>query len=237
MRNKRVFVSGSSRGIGLAIAEKLSDDGFHVVIHGSPGSEETLIALSNRIKNSTYCFFDLEQNPEVHFKRVIDEHGQLYGLVNNAGILASNGLLDESYENLERIFRINTLSHFVFAREFMNQKGLTAGRIINISSNAIRYGFGRNGAVQYTATKLALEALTDGLSRLGAKQNVLVNTVRPGMVSTRIQEGRENLQERLDLIPLGRMAETSEVAELVSFFMSEKASHITGQTISIAGGE
>ena len=235
--NKTIFISGSSRGIGLAVARKLSTDGFHTILHGSTSSEGHLKNLTKEIENSSYCTLDLNKNPEAPFKEIIQENGGLFGLVNNAGIVASNGLLDESYEDLEKIFRINTLSHFIFSREFMNQDGLSEGRIVNISTNAIRYGYGRNGAVQYTASKLALEALTDGLSKLGAEKRVLVNTIRPGMVNTRIQKERENLSERLKLIPLKRMAEPDEIAELVSFFMSERASHITGQTIAIAGGE
>jgi 3-oxoacyl-[acyl-carrier protein] reductase len=237
MHKKHVFISGSSRGIGLQIAKKLSDDGFYPILHGSAKSKRILQKLSLEIKNSSYRAFDLDGNPESVFRDIIQDHGGLYGIVNNAGILASRSFFEESYEQLEMIFRINTLSHFIISREFMNQADLQGGRIVNISTNAIRYGYGRNGAVQYTASKLALEALTDGLSRLGAKQRVLVNTIRPGMVNTSIQEGRENLAERMQMIPLERMAEPDEIAEMVSFFMSHKASHITGQTIAIAGGE
>lgn len=234
--NKTIFISGSSRGIGLTIAKKLAADGFQIVLHGSKSSEGRLKELLKEIENSSYRTFDLDKNPESSIKEVIQSHGGLYGLVNNAGILASKSFFEESYEDLERIFRINTLSHFVLSREFMNQQGLAEGRIVNISTNAIRYGCGRNNSIQYTASKLALEALTDGLSRMGADKRVLVNTVRPGLVNTRMQE-RANLSERLNLIPLKRLAEPDEIAEMVSYFMSQKASHITGQTISIAGGE
>jgi 3-oxoacyl-[acyl-carrier protein] reductase len=237
MSRKSVLITGSSRGIGLEIAKKLSEDGFCPILHGSRKSVDLLREVSQEIENSTYKAFDLDTDPEEAVKEIVQECGGLFGLVNNAGVLASSSIFDASYEELESIFRINALSHFVVSRVFMNQSDLKEGRIVNISTNAIRYGYGRNGAVQYTASKLALEALTGGLSKLGADRKVLVNTIRPGMVNTRIQEGRDNLQERMNLIPLKRMAEPTEIADLVSYFMSDKASHITGQTISIAGGE
>jgi len=96
---------------------------------------------------------------------------------------------------------------------------------------------GRNQTIQYTSSKMALEALTEGLYRIGADKNVLVNTLRPGIVETRMQIGRENLQDRVNMIPLKKMASTKDIANLVSFLVSDKAGHITGQTISVAGGE
>lgn len=237
MQARTVFVTGSSRGIGLAIARQLSADGFHVILHGTPGSEDFLRGLVAEIDNSSYRVFDLCENPESAFRQVIKEFDGLYGLINNAGAMASESFFDTTYEDLEQLFRINTFSHFILSREFMNQAGLVEGRIVNISTNVIKYGHGRNNTIQYTSSKLALEAITAGLSKLGAKQGVLVNTVRPGTVNTRMQQQREDLQARLEMIPLKRMVEPSEIAELVGFLLSEKSSYITGQTICIAGGE
>ena len=185
-----------------------------------------------------HFWFDLSQDPKDSIQELFKKQGPLWGLVNNAGVMAKESIWECSYESLMDLFKINTFSSFILSREFMKvvdpDRG---GRIINISSNVVKFGMGRNSSIQYAATKSALEVLTVGLSRLGAKKNILVNAVRPGCILTRLQENREDFEDRVRLIPVGRMGEKEEVSSLVEYLISEKSSFITGQVIGVSGGE
>jgi NAD(P)-dependent dehydrogenase (short-subunit alcohol dehydrogenase family) len=96
---------------------------------------------------------------------------------------------------------------------------------------------GRNQSIQYAASKSALESLTTGLARIGAEHNVLVNTIRPGIINTGMQKERPGLQERINMVPLKRLGEPSEIADLIGYLFSKSGDFITGETFTVAGGE
>ena len=236
---KKVLVTGSTSGIGLEISKQLLDQGFFVIFHGRGQDLTEFETLKNKYPHQVdHFWFDLSQDPKDSIQELFKKQGPLWGLVNNAGVMAKESVWECSYESLMDLFKINTFSSFILSREFMKvvdpDRG---GRIINISSNVVKFGMGRNSSIQYAATKSALEVLTVGLSRLGAKKNILVNAVRPGCILTRLQENREDFEDRVRLIPVGRMGEKEEVSSLVEYLISEKSSFITGQVIGVSGGE
>lgn len=238
-RQNKVLVTGSSSGIGLEIAKTLLNDGFYVVLHGSGENRGTIEALQSKFPDCIDTWwFDLAEDPSQSFELLIKKHPDLWGLVNNAGVIPDHNIRDCSYSTLTSLFKINTFSAFVISSLFLDlTEKSSGGRIVNISSVAVNFGMGRNQGIQYAATKASLEALTTGLARIGAAKNILVNAIRPGCILTKIQESRPDLEQRQNLIPLKRMGLPSEVAGLVSYFLSEKASFTTGQIVSVSGGE
>ena len=171
-------------------------------------------------------------------KRVCKKYGSVSILVNCAGVMASSSFFDGNAEDLDKVFCINTKAPFILSKDcFEIMKINKWGRIVNISSFVVPYGMGRNASIHYAASKAALETLTTGLSRIGAKYNILVNAIRPGLVATDMQLNRKNLKRRLNMVPLKRMAQPEEIASVAAFLIMETGNFITGQTICITGGE
>lgn len=238
-RQKRVLVTGATSGIGLEVAKQLLAQGFFVIFHGTGAGKDVFEEIKQRYPDSCdYWWFNLKEDPESNLLQYLKEKQyKLWGLVNNAGVLSDFSFWDCSYKNLKEHFEINTFSAFVISKVFMNQVESDGGRIINISSFVLRYGMGRNQSIQYAAAKSSLEALTTGLSRVGASKNVLVNAIRPGCILTRMQLERPDLEQRTNMIPLKRMGTEAEVSSLVEYFLSDRASFVTNQVITVSGGE
>lgn len=238
-RYKKILVTGSTSGIGLEIAKNLLAQGHYVIMHGSGKTMGDYQKLSKLYPETTdFWSFDLSKDPSASLIELFKKHGPMYGLVNNAGILPDVNFFDCDYENLQSIFKINAFAPFIISKFFINNVDeKIGGRIINISSVAVKFGMGRNSTIQYASTKSVLETLTTGLAKVGASKNVLVNAVRPGCILTRIQQGRKDFDERVALIPLKRMGSESEVSSIVEYFLSDRASFVTGQIVSVAGGE
>lgn len=181
---------------------------------------------------------DFLSNEILLVQKVLTDHQRIDVLVNNAGILGENSFFSLSYEEFQNIFKINTFAPYILSRDaFAAMQERNWGRIVTISSIAVFYGMGRNMGIHYAGSKAAIESLTTGLARLGAPHNILVNTIRPGLINTAMQQDREDLNKRIAMVPLKRMGEAEEIAEMVVYLCSEEAGFITGQTISISGGE
>lgn len=237
---RKILVTGSTSGIGLEVAKQLLNHGFYVILHGTGLNIDVYEEIKKQYPESCDAWwFNLTEDPEASLSDYLDRSKhRLWGLVNNAGIIPDNNFWECNYENLGKLFEINTFSSYVLSKVFMKQVDeIEGGRIVNISSVAVHFGMGRNQSVQYAGTKASLEALTSGLARIGASKNILVNAVRPGCILTRIQKNRSDFQERVDLIPVKRMGTEAEVASLVNYFFSENASFITNQVVTVSGGE
>ncbi len=239
---RAVLVTGASRGIGEAIATRLADEGYPLAVHAAEADASELHAAADKWRDKVplaELVFDFTSNPASLVDRAVEELGQLWGLVNNAGVLSPTPFWEVEPEELERVFRVNTFAPFLLAgRAFRRLEAQGhGGRIINISSFTVRFGMGRNQSIQYAATKGALETMTTGLSRAGAPRQILVNAIRPGLTETSQQQNRPEMADRIRMIPLQRMARPEEIAEMVAFLMSDRAAFITGQTIGVSGGE
>jgi NAD(P)-dependent dehydrogenase (short-subunit alcohol dehydrogenase family) len=212
------LITGASRGIGAAIAARLQGEGIRVF---SPLSNE--LDLSSSVSIDRYVS-TLTQPIDI--------------LINNAGINRLGSIDEISSADFEDVIQINFLGHFRLTQGLV--KGMKArryGRIVNISS--IWSLVSRERRMAYSATKAAINGLTRAQALELAPYNILVNALAPGYVNTDLTK-KNNTSAELEAIamqiPLGRLAEPSEIAECVAFLCSPKNSYITGQVIAIDGG-
>lgn len=237
MKQGVALVTGGSGGIGSVIVDTLYAQGITVALHYSNNKTAAEAVKNNREGIHLYQY-DFLSNEATLVDTIVKELGSIDYLINCAGVLADCSIFDLDAEGFDQHFSINTrMPYLLSAKAFEYMKDNHFGRIINISSIAVNYGMGRMQGIQYAGSKAALEALSTGLSRLGAKHNILVNTIRPGAINTAMQQNREGLQDRINMIPLKRMGEAQEIADMVAYLCSPQGSFITGQTITIGGGE
>jgi NAD(P)-dependent dehydrogenase (short-subunit alcohol dehydrogenase family) len=173
------------------------------------------------------------------FGEVTDALGPIGAVINNAGIVSPSGkVADYDVERLERVFRINTIGAFLVAgaavRRMSTARGGPGGVIVNVSSRGAVLG-SANEYVDYASSKAAVDTLTIGLANEVAKEGIRVLGIRPGLIETDIHE--EGRLERIGTTPpLGRPGTVEEVADLIAFLASDRASYMTGSSIDVAGG-
>ena len=234
---KVALVTGGSRGIGEGIVRRLASDGAAVAFTYS-SSEEKAKQLAGEIKDAGGNVLPIKadsasaEDVRAAVDQVAKELGELDIFVNNAGILIQGGVDRYSLEDFDRMLAINVRAAFVgiqAASEHM--KG--GGRIILIGSiTAVRTAF--PGSSVYSMTKAALTGLVRGAAIDLAPRAITVNNVQPGPTATDMSAPHS---ERVKtLIPLGRMADVSEIAGLVSYLASDEAGFITGASLTIDGG-
>jgi 3-oxoacyl-[acyl-carrier protein] reductase len=240
--NRRALITGSSRGIGRAIALKLAQDGWSVALHFTTHEEEAL-KLRDELGGRCSGVYRQDLSNPSKASNLIEEalqDGSIYALVNNAGVylpLDFMGSGDSAFEaNLSRTFAINFDSPLRLTRSICRHFEETgSGKILNVAS---RVGFrGEPGAAIYAASKAALINLTRSLAVELAPKNIGVFGIAPGWVETAMV--RDHMDERLPgilaTIPLGRMASVEDCAAASAFLLSEEAAYLSGQTIDING--
>ena len=241
MIKKYALITGGSRGIGRAVSIQLAAQGYCVLINYKSNQIEAQKTLDTIIENGgegqLLCFDVADvQETEKALTKWIEENKEAYieVLVNNAGIRKDNlmfWMTDDEWSNV-----INTNLNGVFyitrllVKYMLNKK---FGRIINMVS--ISGVTGMAGQTNYSAAKAGIIGLTKALALETAKKKVTVNAIAPGFIETDMTKDL-NQDELKKLVPAGRFGKAEEVAELVGFLASEKASYITGQVISISGG-
>ena len=234
---KVALVTGGSRGIGEGIVRRLASDGAAVAFTYS-SSEEKAKQLAGEIKDAGGNVLPIKadsasaEDVRAAVDQVAKELGELDIFVNNAGILIQGGVDRYSLEDFDRMLAINVRAAFVgiqAASEHM--KG--GGRIILIGSvTAVRTAF--PGSSVYSMTKAALTGLVRGAAIDLAPRAITVNNVQPGPTATDMSAPYAELAKTL--VPLGRMADVSEIAGLVSYLASDEAGFITGASLTIDGG-
>lgn len=239
---KTVLITGSSRGIGAATARRLAEN-YKIVINYKNSKDEALALLSEIRKVNPMSLAikaDVSKEDEVDylFDTVEKNFGSIDILINNAGKSHVGLIQDMTYENWQEIINTNLNSVFLTSKRaigpMITQK---YGVIINMSSI-----WGKEGAAleaAYSASKGAVNAFTKALSKELAPSNIRVNAIAPGVVLTDMMKNDYSERE-LNLIRedigLGRFADPKEIADLVSFLISDEASYITGSIIDINGG-
>ena len=240
--NKVALVTGSSRGIGRAIALELAKRGFSVVINNDEEPQEKIEVMNEINKIGQRALYiqadvsDLDQVEEM-IKKILNDFCRIDILVNNAGVVMDKKLENMCIEQWNRVISINLTGTFNCTKsviKYMKEQG--GGRIINIAS--VVGEIGNFGQSNYAASKGGVIAFTKTVAKEYAKDGILVNAVAPGFINTKMVQNipQKVMQKILEQIPLGRFGDPEEVAKLVCFLASDDANYITGQVININGG-
>ncbi len=249
IENKRVLITGASGGLGASMAKLFASYGARVGLHYNSGEEKAKNLLKEIRDNSGKAeLFQgnlLEQSVRENLvKSFVETSGGIEVLINNAGARFNyvhfSELDEQSWDNS---FSLNVKAPFYLsssAFQYMQEAG--GGRIINISSITVKYG-GSAKTLHYSAPKAALESLTKAFAREGAPYNILVNSIRPGIIDTAIQtKGLEDYtddqrQARINLVLLKRVGYPIDIARIALFLASESGNYITGEIFTVAGGD
>ncbi|MFC6277252.1 3-oxoacyl-ACP reductase FabG [Psittacicella hinzii] len=238
---KTVLVTGSSRGIGKAIALALAAKGYDLVIHCRSQVEQAqeviaqVQALGRKARLLQFDVSDRQSCKQI-LTQDVEEHGAYYGVVLNAGLTrdgAFPALTDQDWDsvihtNLDGFYNV---LHQVIMPMIRNRK---PGRIVCITS--VSGLIGNRGQVNYSASKAGIIGAAKSLAIELAKRNITVNCVAPGLIDTDIIDELTPVEQILKAIPAQRMGKPEEVAHAVSFLLDEQAAYITRQVLAVNGG-
>ncbi len=243
LKGKKVLITGASRGLGKKMAEALATQGAHVIFNYR-GDETAAMALKEELKNLgatdvSALKFDVTNTAQMKeaVEAFVNEHGPITGLVNNAGISKDQIILRLKEEDVDQILKTNLTSAImlsqILSRSFMKAEDVS---VVNISS--IVGLMGNASQIAYAASKAGMIGFTKSYAKELASRNVRCNAICPGFITTDMTDALdEKVKEAYATsIPLKRMGDANEVANLVCFLLSRASSYITGETIKIDGG-
>jgi len=237
---RRVLVTGSSRGLGKAVAQNLWKAGFAVTLHGRSASQN-LPSLQEELSISgvpaeVLCFDVADREAcRSALTKSIEERGAFYGVVCNAGVTADAPFPGLSGDDWDSVMRTNLDGFYnVLHPLVMPMIQLrTGGRIVVMSS--VAGVIGNRGQVNYSASKAGLIGAAKALSKELAKRRISVNCVAPGFIESEMTDALPR-EEITKLIPMQRLGKPEEVGAVVGFLFSEQAEYLTGQVLTISGG-
>jgi len=237
LKNKKVLITGGSRGIGLSVLSKFYELGSKILIVAS--NKENLERAKKKYNDIHILQCDLSNHSKINdiFKTVSETLGGLDVLVNNAGITKDNLAIRMSKNDWLNVIDLNLTSSFLMCQEsikiMLKNKG---GSIINISSVVAHTG--NAGQVNYSSSKAALIGMSKSLAREYAKKNIRVNCISPGFIESDMTSiiKDDHKAGLLKNIPMEKMGSGEDIANGVVFLASELSSYITGETLHINGG-
>ena len=237
---RAILVTGASKGIGKAIAQRLAKDGFEIVLHfgkDRAGAEGVLDSLQSEGHKGRILTFDLADRAQTRtvLEADMEAHGPYWGIVLNAGIARDAAFPALEAEDWDQVIGTNLDGFYNVLRPVVMPmvSARQGGRIVTLSSVAGLVG--NRGQVNYSAAKAGIIGATKALAIELAKRNITVNCVAPGIIATQMTENLP-LDEVLKAIPMRRVGKPEDVAGIVAFLCSAEASYITRQVISVNGG-
>jgi 3-oxoacyl-[acyl-carrier protein] reductase len=240
LSSRVAIVTGSSRGIGRAVAVRLAERGARVAVNYAANASAA-DAVAREIGSGRCIVVQADVRKEPDVRRLVEETLEAFGridiLVNNAGTIKDELLLRMSEEDWDEVMDLDLRGAFLCTkaclRPMLRQRW---GRIINISS--IGGIVGNAGQANYSAAKAGLIGLTKAVAKEVASRNITANVVAPGFVKTDVTDALSEAQKKALLvqIPLGRVASPEEIAPAVAFLASEEAAYITGHVLNVDGG-
>ena len=244
LAGKVAVVTGAGQGMGRAVAARLAASGAQVVVNDlrPEAAQRTARALTDAGHDATPIAGDVSRPEDVReiFRAVVERYGALHVLVNNAGVLYPTAVEEMAVEEWDLVVAVNLRGTFLCSQAAigpMREAGW--GRIVNFSSTA-----GKNvstvGGAHYTAAKAGVLGFTRHLAKEIASYGITVNAVCPGLIDTEMVRAvisPERAEAYARGFPVSRLGEPGEVAELVAFLASERASYITGASLDINGGD
>lgn len=236
-----ILVTGSSRGIGRAIALRLAHAGFDLILHCRSGMAEAetvqqeIVALG---RNARILQFDVADRAacRAHLEADIEAHGAYYGVVCNAGLTRDGAFPALTEDDWDVVMRTNLDGFYNVLHPVIMPmiRRRSAGRIVCITS--VSGLIGNRGQVNYSASKAGVIGAAKALAIELGKRKITVNCVAPGLIDTAMLDEHVPVEEMLKMIPAQRMGTPEEVAGAVNFLMSAEASYITRQVLAVNGG-
>jgi 3-oxoacyl-[acyl-carrier protein] reductase len=234
-----IVVTGGSRGLGLGVAKQLVRAGHKSIVIARNVTPALTEAMTEQPDRWTFVKWDLAETETFSdlARRLREECGPIYGLVNNAGISVSGILSTTSSADIEAVVRLNILSPLILTKFLVRpMMSARAGRIVNISSIVASTGY--SGLSVYSATKASMIGFTRSLAREVGSLGITVNAVAPGFLDTEMThelnvKQREQIKRRS---AMQRMATVNDVAAAIEFLMSDSAANITGTVMTVDAG-
>ena len=242
MNKKAVLITGATGAIGPYIAETLAGDGYNIIMADIVTEDKAETVIKNCKNKGADVFFvqtDVSSysSCEEAVKQAAEKYGGIYGLINNAGIIKDSLLMRMTEEQWDKVINVNLKSMFNMSKNVVpHMVKAKEGRIVNMSSVAGVYG--NAGQTNYSSSKAGIIGFTKSLAKEVGSRGITVNAVAPGFIDSGMTETlKENaLEEIKSRIPLRIAGTPQDVANAVSFLISDKASYITAHVLSVDGG-
>ena len=239
LQDQVAVVTGAARGIGFAIAERFLAEGATVVVADLDGdaARSAADALGKGAEGVAVDVVD-EASVEALVDGVVDAHGRLDVLVNNAGITRDGMMHKLSLDDFRAVMEVHLQGTWLCSRAALTHMRTRdgSGAIVNMSS--ISGKIGNLGQTNYAAAKAGIVGMTKATAREGARFGIRANAIQPGLINTAMTQAMpgEVFESKVADIPLGRAGEPAEVADVALFLASSMSSYVTGITIEVAGG-
>lgn len=238
MKNKNILILGASSDIGEGVIQKFIKSGWNIYTHYNQNSKKLKFLKSKYPNQMTLIKADLSNTKQITKLIKQIKNKKILSIVNLVGYIDNKSYQNFTIESIIKTIKINSIAPIFIQRSLLgNMIKNKFGRILNISSIGVKYG-GSNFSFSYSFSKKSLEYFPKYLKSI-TKYNILNNVLRIGFTKTKMMNKvrSKNIKERVSLIPINRMANVKEVSDVIFNLASEKNTYISGETITIAGGE